>query len=131
MEDRCDCPFTESIPFLDTSLSIENGKIQVDLLRKETSRNQYLLPSSCHPKSTTLAIPFSLSMRIVRICSKPEVRDKRLAELKELLLARNYPEKIVDSAVSKARKIPKKVVLFKIKTTVFYIVYCVICIDRL
>ena len=117
MEDRCDCPFTESIPFLDTSLSIENGKIQVDLLRKETSRNQYLLPSSCHPKSTTLAIPFSLSMRIVRICSKPEVRDKRLAELKQLLLARNYPEKIVDSAISKARKIPTNVALFKIKKT--------------
>ena len=54
-------------------------------------------------------------MRIVRICSKPNIRDKRLSELKELLIARQYPEKEVDSAIAKARKIPRKVALFNIK----------------
>ena len=66
-EDHCDCPNKKSIPFLDTSLSIESGKIEVDLYRKETDHNQYLLPSSCHPKSTTTSIPYSVSLRIVRI----------------------------------------------------------------
>ena len=60
-EDRCDCEFKSSIPFLDTSLSLENGKIEIDLYRKKTDRNQYILPSSCHPKTTTSAIPYSLS----------------------------------------------------------------------
>ena len=98
-EVRCNCEPIYSIPFLDTSLKIENGRIIVDFYKKTSDRNQYLLPSSCHPKTTTKAIPFSLSLRIVRICSKPEDRDKRLAELKELLLARNYPETIIDRSI--------------------------------
>ena len=102
-EDRCDCVYTKSIPFLDTSLQIENGKIDIDLYKKKTDRNQYLLPSSCHPKSTTKSIPYSLSLRIVRICSKEENRDKRLHELKELLLARNYPESLIDRSIKKAK----------------------------
>ena len=114
-EDRCSCEFTKSIPYLDTSLSIENGKIDIDLYRKRTDRNEYLLPSSCHPKATTKSIPFSLSLRIVRICIKPENRDQRLKELKELLLARNYPESLVDRGIEKAVKIPRKVALLKVK----------------
>ena len=70
-EDQCDCEPTDSIPCLDTALKIENNKLDIDLYKKKTDRNQYLLPSSCHPKSTTTLIPYSLSLRIVRICSKP------------------------------------------------------------
>ena len=48
-EDRCLCnPMTE-IPFLDTLCKIKDGKIITDLHKKSTDRNQYLLPSSCHP----------------------------------------------------------------------------------
>ena len=38
-EDRCDCEYKSSIPFLDTSLSLENGKVEIDLYRKKTDRN--------------------------------------------------------------------------------------------
>ena len=114
-EDRCACEEKQSIPFLDTSLSIENGRIEIDLHRKKTDRNQYLLPSSCHPKTTTLAIPYSLSLRIIRICTKTEIRDKRLAELKNLLIARDYPEGLVTRAIERARKIPRKIALLKIR----------------
>ena len=31
MEDRCKCEPCDSIPFLDTSIIIENGRIEVDL----------------------------------------------------------------------------------------------------
>ena len=73
------------------------------------------MPSSCHPRTTTKSIPFSLSLRIIRICTKPERRDKRLEELKQLLLARNYPENLVDRSIEKARKVPRKVALMKVK----------------
>ena len=47
----CWCHQTSSIPYLDTSVSIDKeGKIICDLYRKPTDRCQYLLPSSCHPK---------------------------------------------------------------------------------
>ena len=42
-EDRCDCEPLSSIPFLDTLVTIENGRIDVDLNKKETDKNQYLL----------------------------------------------------------------------------------------
>ena len=75
--EKCSCEPVSSIPFLDTNCSIINGKIDLDLYRKETDCNQYLLTDSCHPKSTTVNIPYSLSLRIVRICTKEENSDKR------------------------------------------------------
>ena len=40
--DKCECEPLTSIPFLDTCLSIKNGKIEVDRYRKKTDRNQYM-----------------------------------------------------------------------------------------
>ena len=35
IEDKCECEFTSSIPFLDTSLSIIDGHIDIDLYKKK------------------------------------------------------------------------------------------------
>ena len=74
-----------------------------------------MLPSSCHPKTTTQAIPYSLNLRIVRTSTKPEMRDERLKDLKELLMAREYPEDLINRAIFKTRKSHRKVALLKIK----------------
>ena len=113
INDRCNCEEKYSIPFLDTSLSIKNGKMEVDLYKKPTDRNQYLLPSSCHPKETTTNLPFSAALRIVRICTSPENRDFRLQQLKHLLLKRDYNEDMVNRAITKARNIKRKYALKK------------------
>ena len=105
-EDRCPCYSRNSIPFLDTSCSIKDGHIELDLYRKETDRNLYLLLTSCHPIGCTKNIPFSLALRIVRICTNEKVREKRFLELKQLLLNRGYPTHLIDSALEKARSIP-------------------------
>ena len=106
IEDKCDCEPRSEIPFLDTLCSLEEGRIETDLYKKPTDRNQYLLPTSCHPKQKTKAIPKSLGLRIVRICSNPGKRDMRLEELKQSLLDRGYSEKILDISLNKVRKIP-------------------------
>ena len=80
----------------------------IDFYCKKTDINQYLLPSSCHPKTTTKAITHSLGLRIIRMCTKSEEKNMRLEEIKELLLARKYPESLVDRAIQKAKQIPKK-----------------------
>ena len=110
----CECDQSITLPFLDTSCKIINGKIIVDLYRKETDRNQYLLTTSCHPAHVTKNIPFSLALRIVRICSLSEDRDKRLEELKSLLLTRNYKSKLIDAAIQKAIQIPRTEALKKV-----------------
>ena len=93
---------------------MKEGKIEIDLYKKETDRNQYLLPSSCHNKTVSNSIPFSLSLRIVRICTNPEDREKRFKELKNYLLQRSYKDYIIDSAIDKARLIPRKKALKKV-----------------
>ena len=102
-ENRCDCDPQHSIPFLDTLCYIKNGRIETDLFKKETDRNQYLLPTSCHSKQTTRNLPFSLSTRIIRICSEIENRDLRLKQMKRDLEDRNYKSSIIDLAITKAK----------------------------
>ena len=99
LNEKCHFTLKKSIQFLDTSCEIKNGKIEIDLYRKNTDRNQYLLPSSCHPKQTTTNIPFSLCLRILRICTNPEIRQKRMQDLKQRLLSRKYPDRIIDSVI--------------------------------
>ena len=113
-ENRCQCEMQPSIPFLDVLCSIQDGKIVTDLYRKETDRNMYLLPSSCHPPSCTKNIPFSLCLRIVRICSKPEYREKQFLKLKELMTSREYSESTIDAAINRARGIPRHVALRRV-----------------
>ena len=111
---ECDCGLSNSLAFLDTSCQISDGNIIVDLYRKPTDRNQYLLTSSCHPTHVTSNIPFSLALRIVRICSLPEDRDKRLAELKVMLLERDYKPNLIEAAIERAKEIPRTEALKKV-----------------
>ena len=112
--DKCKCETRTSIPFLDTSCSIEGGQIEIDLYRKETDRNQYLLTSSCHPIGCTKNIPYSRGLQIVRTCTNPIIRDKRLYELKSLLSSRDYPVRLIDSALAKARAVPREKALRRV-----------------
>ena len=106
-ENRCLCDHQDSIPFLDTLCTIIDGKIETDLYKKDTDRNQYLLTSSIHPVHCTRNLPYSLALRIVRICSRSTDREKRFQELKSLLIDREYKEKTINFAIDKARNIPR------------------------
>ena len=100
---------TKMVPFLDMNISInKNGFIETDLYTKETARIQYLLPSSSHPAHITKNIPYSLGYRLLRICSDNNVFLKRLDELKQDLISRNYHTKIINEAFHKLRKISRK-----------------------
>ena len=113
-DDRCSCQTEESIPFLDTSVKIKNDKLIVDLYKKATDRNQYLLTNSIHPPDCFKSIPFSLALRINRICSESETRNIRLEELKEFLIARKYKPSHIDAAIRRARAIPRALALKKV-----------------
>ena len=69
-----------SIPFLDVNVFVDNGNITTDLYTKATDKHQYLLHSSCHPQHTKRAIPFSLALRLRRICSTDETFKQRSNE---------------------------------------------------
>ena len=107
---------TKSVPFLDTIVSInESGYIETDLYRKSTAKVQYLLPSSCHPSFLTKNIPYSLAYRLLRICSKPEVFQQRLLELKDDLVSRSYHIKVIEQAFDRIKGISRSEALKRVE----------------
>ena len=91
-----------------------DGVIQTDLYRKKTDKVQYLLPSSCHPSHIFSNIPYSLALRLVRICSTKEALNKRFDELKMMLLSRQYNKNIVNAAVDKEKTLYRNEILKKV-----------------
>ena len=85
-----------------------------DLYRKETDKIQYLLPSSCHPSHIFKNVPYSLALRLVRICSDKSDLEKRLEELKNMLKSRNFNTNIINAAITKAKNLERKEVLKKV-----------------
>ena len=60
-----------SISFLDVKVSLDQfGKVETDLYAKLTDKHQYPLQSSRHRLHTKRAIPFSLALRLRRICNE-------------------------------------------------------------
>ena len=100
-----------SIPFLDVKIFLENGKIQTDLYCKPTDKHQYLLHSSSHPYHTKISIPYSLALRLRRICSKDDFFDTRSTELERYLTKRGYKSNFVRSQISRAKSIPRNDIL--------------------
>jgi hypothetical protein len=128
-EDRCDCIPEKSIPFLDTNLTVINGKISVDLYKKPTDKNQYILTNSIYPPDCIKNIPYSLALRITRTCTEQDNRELRFTELKEFLIERKYKKSLIDASIRRARAIPRSVALKRVakpplnKRPVFSVTY--------
>ena len=106
-----------NIPFLDVSVSLTNdGSISTDLYTKPTDKHQHLLYSSCHPLHTKKAIPFSLALRLRRICSTDATFHTRTARLTTYLLKRGYNRNFVNKQIRRAATSPANS-LYKPKTS--------------
>ena len=74
---------------------------------KPNDTHQYLLSSSCHPYHTKRSIPYSLGLRLSRICSDDTAFNKRCNELAEHLKKRGYKEKLILLEINKAKQVPR------------------------
>ena len=104
-------PPGKSIPFLDVNVITENGKLVFNLYTKPTDSHLYLRWSSCHLIHTKRNLPYSLSLRIRRICTKISDFEKHAKELKLYLLARGYKLKNIKDSINKARKLSRNEIL--------------------
>ena len=68
---------------------------ETDLYVIPTNRNQYFLSSSYHLFYCKKGIPYSLALRLNRICSNIEIFNKRCNDLEKYVLEREYSEKMV------------------------------------
>ena len=99
----------KSVVFLDTVISItDDGFIKTDLYVKPGRKCNYLLPSSCHPSHICKNIPFSLALRLKRICSDANDFVKQLDVLKNTLLSRGYRNLFITEAFEKVKTIERK-----------------------
>ena len=101
----------QTLPFLDVQVHLINNHIQTDLHTKPTDKHQYLLKTSCHPNHTKRAIPFSLFLRIRRICSTETFFDQRSRELIEYLTKRGYSRTSLQRDANRVRSIPRHATL--------------------
>ena len=67
--------------------------------------------SSCHPLHTKKAIPFSLALRLRRICSTDATFHTRTAQLATYLLKRGYNRNFVNKQIRRAADIPRQLTL--------------------
>ena len=86
---------------------MNNGIIETDLFSKPTDKHQHLLYSSCHPYHTKKAIPYSLALRLRRICSTDEAFNNRCNELTEYLVKRGYKHDFIRRQIKRATDIPR------------------------
>ena len=103
-----------SILFLDVNVSVNNGNITTNLYTKTTDKHQYLLHSSCQPQHTKRAIPFSLALRLRRICSSDKQRSN---ELKSYLNKRGYNLSFLNQEVARVQNITRTQALTPKDTT--------------
>ena len=88
-------------------VSVKNGSMETDLYTKPTDKYQYLhlLVSSCHPQHIKRAIPFSLALRLRRICSNPDNYKLRTNELINYLADRGYDKTFLKIQIQRASDI--------------------------
>ena len=70
-------------------------------------KHQYLLKSSCYPIHTKRTIPFSLALRLRRICSTDTFFDQRYKELISYLVKRGYSHFFLQREINRVRCIPR------------------------
>ena len=81
------------INFLDVVIvSLIGGKITTDLYIKAADSHQYLHSSSCHPYHCKKGTPYSLALRLNRICSDPISFDRKCNDLEKWLIEKGYSE---------------------------------------
>ena len=98
----------ESVPFLDTHVSLTEGHLSTDLFVKPTDTHQFLRVDSCHPRYCKAAIPFSQALRMRRICSSNEDYHKRTTALKVHLIGCGYEPSFVQEQINRASLIKRE-----------------------
>ena len=99
---------TKQHVFLDTKSSLVGETISVDLYTKPKDTHQYLLPTSCHPKHYCKNVPYSLALRLRRICSDSDTFESRASELTDHVCKRGYQKQDISLGIESARQLKRE-----------------------
>ena len=95
---------TKYLPFLDISISINNGNFQTEVFRKKTNTNVLLNYNSTAPLKWKKGLIRCLLVRAHRICSNMTLFTSELSNIRRILQRNSYPcafiNNIIDDFVS-------------------------------
>ena len=91
----------DTISFSDLKVISSNGKLITSSYSKPTDRRQYLHYGSGHPEHTKRYTVYSQALRIKRVCSQESDFNEHSLNLRSWFLKRGYPEKIINTEMSK------------------------------
>ena len=102
-----------TVEFLDLNASLRNGPIHIDLCIKPADGHHHLQYQSSHPLHVTTSKPYRQALAVSRICSSEKDFKMQFSHTKEWLLARGYPEIVVNNQTTPVhRKLPVPESLF-------------------
>ena len=80
----------KKLPFLDVMIRKDNTHLTTDIYYKPKYSFQYLPYTSSHPRHTKNNIPYNLARRIYMIVENQDIRKRRLHDLKQILLRKQW-----------------------------------------
>ena len=98
--------------FLDVRVILNNGRLKTDLYSKPTDKFQYLNFASCHPYHQKANLPYSLALRIRRICSSIDDFKEHCKDLTVRLRRRGYKLGLIKDGLRKARALSREDLLY-------------------
>ena len=87
----------------------DDNTVITDIYQKLMDWQNYLHFHSSHPSHTKTNIPYTLSQRLFTIVIEPTTKSLRLQEMKNILISKKNPIKLIDDAIQKALNIPQNI----------------------
>ena len=91
------------INYLDTTVSIQNNRLEYKIFKKPTDRSLYLHNTSYHPNNLKNNIPYGQALRLKKICTNHDEYNKSLFKMKEAFLKRGYQNEHLDKQFDKVK----------------------------
>jgi hypothetical protein len=71
-------PLSDSVDFMDMSISIKDNKFEIDLYEKPLNLYLYISPSSAHPPGMITGLVFGMTLRLWKLCSRASDVKRRI-----------------------------------------------------
>jgi len=98
----------KQLPFLDVLITREDDQHTTSLYRKPTHTDLYLLWESNQCRKYKLGLIKTLTVRVLRICSTPQLIAKETERLRATLQTNGYPPHIIRRGIREGHVIAKK-----------------------
>lgn len=93
----------ESLQFLDIKVYFADGRLCIELFRKEMDKNTLLRFDSCHPHKMNQSLPYSQMLHARRIVDDEAKIDGTLTEIVQNFQQRGFPQDLISTQINNVK----------------------------